>query len=53
MNALVQVPFHGDVIWASRPNGHVEVAIKPICDSLGLDWSSQLKRIKRDAILSE
>lgn len=28
------------------------VAIKPICEALGIDWSSQKQRIERDEILS-
>ena len=53
MVALVTVPFHGDTLFAVRDGVVVRVAIKPISDRLGLDWSSQHKRIKRDAILSE
>ena len=29
------------------------VAVKPICDSMGLAWNRQRKRIQRDTILSE
>lgn len=35
--------WHGD-----KPH----VAVKPISDALGLDWSGQLQRIKRDPVLS-
>ena len=31
----------------------VYVPLRPICDYLGLDWSAQLQRINRDAVLSE
>lgn len=31
----------------------VYVPIRPICDQLGLAWSSQLQRIRRDPILNE
>lgn len=27
------------------------VAIRPICEALGIDWSSQKQRIERDEIL--
>lgn len=33
-------------------NGEKRVAVKPICDALGIDFSSQLQRLKRDEILS-
>lgn len=35
-----------------QTNGEKRIAIKPICDALGIDFSSQLQRIKRDEILS-
>lgn len=31
----------------------VYVPIRPLCDYLGLDWSSQRKRLNRDQVLSE
>lgn len=53
MSKLITVDFHDDTLFAvERPDG-VLVAIKPIADRLGLDWSAQLKRTKRDPILSE
>lgn len=33
-------------------NGEKRVAVKPICDALGIDYSSQLQRLKADEILS-
>lgn len=33
-------------------DGEKRVAIKPICDALGVDFSGQLQRIKNDEILS-
>lgn len=41
------IPFHGTQIVAERHDGKQWVAIRPVCDSLGLDYSSQLKRLKR------
>jgi len=29
------------------------IALKPVIENLGLDWSSQLKRIKRDPVLNK
>lgn len=53
MSALVKVDFHGDTLFAERQeDGGVTVAVKPIIERLGLDWSAQLQRIKRDEVLS-
>ena len=46
--AIQPVPFHGMSLSALRVNGAPYVAIRPICDALGLNWSSQRKRILRD-----
>lgn len=53
MNALTQIDFHGDTIWAVRQGRVVLVPISPICRSLGIDDRSQRKRIERDDILRE
>lgn len=33
-------------------NGERYVAMKPICENIGLDWDAQRQRIKRDEVLS-
>jgi hypothetical protein len=53
-----QVNFYGDEITAAlvkigEQNSLVYVPIRPICNYLGLDWSSQRKRLNRDEILKE
>lgn len=53
-----QVDFYGDQITAAlvktdSSKSQVFVPIRPICDYLGLDWSSQRKRLNRDEILKE
>lgn len=53
MSQLITVPFHGDTLFAVRDDAEIRVALKPITDRLGLDWSSQHKRIGRDPILSQ
>jgi hypothetical protein len=53
VNAMVPVPFRGDTLWAAKQGDTVMVAIKPICESLTLNWSGQVQRIRRDAILNE
>ena len=47
------VDFYGDqVLAAQTADETVWVAIRPICDALGLTWSSQFMRIKRDPVLA-
>lgn len=50
---LIKVPFNGDTIFAVERDDGVFVAIKPICEAIGLAWQGQLERIKRDTILAE
>lgn len=53
MGVIETVDFRGDTLFAvENDDGHF-VALKPIVDAMGLDWSAQLKRVKRDPILSE
>jgi len=53
MNAMVPVRFHEDTVWAVDVDGVVYVALKPICENIGVAWNKQLERLKRDYILSE
>lgn len=53
MNDLITVDFRGDTLFAVKQDETVFVAIKPICDRLGILWSKQRERINRDQILSE
>lgn len=53
MGEIVTVNFRGDELYGFKQHDGVFVAVKPITRALGLDWSAQLKRIKRDPILSE
>ncbi len=50
---LVTVNFRQDTLFAVERDDGVYVAVKPICDSLGVDWKSQYQRIKDDPVLSE
>ncbi|MBE2197426.1 MAG: hypothetical protein IAE79_02375 [Anaerolinea sp.] len=50
----VTIPFYEDrLIVQLGEDGEIYVALRPIVDALGLDWSGQLQRIKRDPVLSE
>jgi hypothetical protein len=50
---LSTVDFHGHVLQVINADGKPIVPINRICVNLGIDWSSQLKRIQRDEVLSE
>ena len=53
MGKIITVNFRGDELCAFERDDGVFVALKPIVDAMGIDWSSQHKRISRDPILSE
>lgn len=53
MNELQTIDFHGDEIAVLEKDGTQYVAMKPIVEAMGLDWSGQLKLIKGDAVLSK
>jgi hypothetical protein len=50
-NALTTVQFHGATLFAVTIDLVHYVALKPICEALGLNWVGQLQRTKRDAVL--
>lgn len=48
-----EVEFYEDTVVAVRlQNGAVYVPVKPICDLLGVDWTAQYRRLRRDPVLS-
>ena len=50
----VTIPFYEDnLIVQLGEDGEIYVALRPIVESLGLSWGSQVNRIKRDAVLSK
>ena len=51
--AVREVTFYGDVLLIALVGDVPYVAIRPIADFIGLDWSSQRQRIMRDDILHE
>jgi len=53
MGNIVTVNFRNDTLFAVERDDGVYVAVKPICESLGLGWGSQAQRIKEDPILSK
>jgi len=53
MNRIATVKFYGTELLGFQSGQAVLVAVKPIVIAMGLDWSSQFKRISRDPVLSE
>jgi len=50
----VTIPFYEDALIVQLgEDGEIYVALRPIVESLGLSWGSQVNRIKRDAVLSK
>lgn len=47
------IVFRGAVIDTIEIDGAPHVALKPIVEGMGLDWSAQHKRVARDPVLSE
>lgn len=47
------IDFYGDELIVVSLEGQPYVPIAPICDFLGVSWSGQSERIRRDAVLSE
>jgi hypothetical protein len=53
MGKIITVDFRQDTLFAIERDDGVFVALKPICETLGLDWKAQHRRLSSDAILSE
>ena len=53
MTTLAQtVNFHNQTLTTLEKDGKQYVAMKPICENIGLDWVSQHKRIQRKEALN-
>jgi hypothetical protein len=53
MSDISLIEFYEDKIPAINKDGEMYVAMRHITDALGLDWSAQYRRIKRDFVLNE
>ena len=53
MGKIITVDFRNDTLFATERDDGVFVALKPICDALGLNWPAQFSRLREDPILSE
>lgn len=46
------IKFHEDNLLAVEHNGQHYIAMKPIVESMGLQWHAQFERLKRNSILN-
>ncbi|MFJ3259813.1 phage antirepressor N-terminal domain-containing protein [Pseudomonas sp. NPDC086581] len=52
-NQLFTINFHGQpLISITTDDGQHLVAMRPVCEGIGLTWHGQFERIKRDDVLS-
>jgi hypothetical protein len=52
-STLVAVNFNNQSLLVTMVNDVPHVALKPICENLGIDWEGQRQKIMRHPILSE
>lgn len=53
MGKIITVDFRNDTLFAVERDDGVFVALKPIVQSMGLDWKAQHRRVSDDAVLRE
>jgi len=53
MSYAVAVPFAGSAITAVLDGSRAFVAMRPIVEGMGLDWSRQLKKLKEHPVLAK
>ena len=53
MGEIVTVNFRGDELYGFKQDDGVFVALKPIVEAMGMDWSAQYRRVQRDPVLAE
>ena len=51
MTETALVTFHGQQLLTIKDGDTIRVAMRPICEAIGLDWSAQFRRIERHPVL--
>ena len=46
------ISFNNQSLITVEQNGNHYVAMKPICENIGIQWESQYNRIRRDDVLN-
>lgn len=52
-NQIQTVNFHNQSLITLQKDGIAYVAMKPICENIGLNWDAQRQRINRDEVLAQ
>jgi hypothetical protein len=50
-NGIISIEFNNSKILTAKKDGKIYFGIKSICENIGIDYSSQLQKIKRDDVL--
>lgn len=50
---LINIQFHDQTLTAALVEGVPHIAMKPLCENIGLQWEGQHQRIKRHPVLSQ
>jgi hypothetical protein len=45
--SISQIPFNGQVIEAQKQGDRILVALKPLCENIGVEYTGQLQRLKK------
>lgn len=53
MSQLQTIRFHGQSLVILDHDGEPYVAMRPVCEGIGLNWQGQLERIKRHPVLGK
>lgn len=51
-NQIQTVNFHNQSLITLQKDGIAYVAMKPICENIGLSWNAQFERLQRDEVLN-
>lgn len=49
---LSTIQFHNQILITFEQGDQYYVAMKPVCENIGLDWAAQYSRMKRDEVLN-
>lgn len=49
---LSTIQFYNQTLITFEQDGQYYTAMKPICENIGLDWTAQAQRLKRDEVLN-
>ena len=51
MGSTITIDFHGDPLAAILDDRGTFVPLRPLVVGMGLDWSAQYRRVRRDLVL--